>query len=122
MTLAQLKDRPNSAAVGPVPGNIASSSVRHAAARLLAGNGSKALSYLSGGSSSRASNGSSRSSHFGGLGSNGYGAHSSPSSSHGGKGSFLVFNVGDSIYICDLNSPDKVKVSMCFFKEFVCLN
>lgn len=83
--------------------------MRHAAARLLgvgAGNGSKALSYLGG--SSKTSNGSSRS-HFGGLGSNGYGVHSTPNSSHGGKGSYLVFNVGDTIYICDLNSPDKVK-------------
>ncbi|PRQ33631.1 putative transcription factor WD40-like family [Rosa chinensis] len=119
VTLAQLKERPNQAAAGPVPGNIASGSVRHAAARLLgvgAGNGSKALSYLGGGSS-KTSNGSSRSAHFGGLGSNGYGAHSSPTSSHGGKGSFLVFNVGDTIYICDLNSPDKDPIKALHFSN-----
>ncbi|KAK9940166.1 hypothetical protein M0R45_016839 [Rubus argutus] len=117
VTLAHLKDRPNQPAPGPVPGNIASGSVRHAAARLLgvgAGNGSKALSYLGG--SSKTGNGSSRS-HFGGLGSNGYGAHSTPNSSHGGKGSYLVFNVGDTIYICDLNSPDKDPIKALHFSN-----
>lgn len=34
------------------------------------------------------------------------------SSNFDGKGSYLVFNVGDAIFISDLNSQDKV---ICYF-------
>lgn len=103
MTVAQLKDKPSQPALTP---SFSTTGVRSAAARLLGGNGGKALSFVGGGGYSKTSNGSSRSSHFGGSN----GTHYTNSSSHGGKGFFLVFNVGDTVYISDLNSPDKVNL------------
>ncbi|ONI00633.1 hypothetical protein PRUPE_6G099500 [Prunus persica] len=110
VTVAQLKDKPSQPALTP---SFSTTGVRSAAARLLGGNGGKALSFVGGGGYSKTSNGSSRSSHFGGSN----GTHYTNSSSHGGKGFFLVFNVGDTVYISDLNSPDKDPIKSLHFSN-----
>ena len=81
------------------------SGVRSAAARLLgSGNGSRALSFVGGNGGSKSISGTSR------VGSLGASSSSSltGSSNFDGKGTYLVFNVGDTIFISDLNSQDKV--------------
>lgn len=72
--------------------------------RLLGGgNGSRALSFVGG-------NGGSKSVSASRVGS--MGASSSTNlastSNFDGKGTYLIFNVGDAIFISDLNSQDKV--------------
>ena len=40
-----------------------------------------------------------------------------------GKGTYLVFNVGDAVFICDLNSQEKVINYfwwLCFFSRLGC--
>ncbi|KAM2047818.1 hypothetical protein ACFX1T_006438 [Malus domestica] len=101
VTVAQLKDKPSSQPT--LAPSFSTTGVRSAAARLLGGNGGKALSFVGGSGYSRTSNGSSRYAHFGGSN----GTHHTVNSNLGSKGSFLVFNVGDTVYISDLNSPDK---------------
>lgn len=107
VTLAHLKDKPTQA--GPAPSSSASTSsgVRYAAARLLGvggGNGGRTLNFVGGNGTSKAANGTSRSSSF--AGSNG--SHSMLNSNYDGKGTYLIFNVGDTLFISDLNSQDKV--------------
>lgn len=82
------------------------SGVRSAAARFLGGgNGSRALSFVGGnGGSSKYVSSSSRVGSLGASSSNSFVG----TSSFDGKGTYLVFNVGDAIFISDLNSQDKV--------------
>lgn len=81
--------------------------VRSAAARLLgAGNGSRALSFVGGNGVSKVVSGNGR---IGGS----FGASSgsngpSAVANYDGKGTYLIFNVGDTIFVSDLNSQDKV--------------
>ncbi|KAF1881193.1 hypothetical protein Lal_00023228 [Lupinus albus] len=76
-----------------------------AAARLLGGsNGSRALSFVGvNGSTSKTNGGTTR------IVSMGASTSSSPmaNSNFDGKGTYLIFNVGDAIFISDLNSQDK---------------
>jgi hypothetical protein len=107
VTLAHLKDKPTLA--GPAPSSSASTSsgVRYAAARLLGvggGNGGRTLNFVGGNGTSKAANGTSRSSSL--AGSND--SHSMLNSNYDGKGTYLIFNVGDTLFISDLNSQDKV--------------
>lgn len=109
MTLAQLKDKP--AQAGPAPSSSssasASSGVRYAAAKFLGvggGNGVRAIGFAGGNGTGKAVNGTSRSGSL--VGSNG--SHSILNPNYDGKGTYLIFNVGDTIFIGDLNSPDKV--------------
>lgn len=71
-------------------------------------NGSRALSFVGGNGGSKINGGNSR---IGSLGSSSS-SNSMGSSNFDGKGSYLVFNVGDAIFISDLNSQDKV---ICYF-------
>ncbi|CAN1274783.1 Probable catabolite repression protein creC [Linum perenne] len=91
-----------------------SSGVRSAAARLLgAGNGSRALSFVGGNGGSKSVSGASR---IGSLG-----ASSSSSATinpnFDGKGTYLIFNVGDAIFISDLNSQDKDPIKSIHFSN-----
>lgn len=84
-----------------------SSGVRSAAARLLGGgNGSRALSFVGGNGGSKSSLGG-NSTRIGSLGTTGSN-NVAGNSNFDGKGTYLVFNVGDAIFISDLNSHDKV--------------
>ncbi|GMP85079.1 hypothetical protein CsSME_00038379 [Camellia sinensis var. sinensis] len=105
VTLAHLKDKPMQALPSTSSSMGISSGVRSAAARLLGGgNGSRALSFVGGNGGSKSVSGPSR---VGSLGaSNPYSLMGT--SNFDGKGTYLVFNVGDTIYISDLNSQDKV--------------
>ena len=79
--------------------------VRSAAARFLGGsNGSRALSFVGGNGGSKSVSGNGR------IGSIGVSSLSNPTgtSNFDGKGTYLIFNVGDAIFICDLNTQDKV--------------
>ena len=110
ITLAHLKERATQAGTAPSSSSSSastSSGVRYAAARLLGvggGNGSRTLSFGGGNGTSKAGNGTSRSGSL--AGSNG--SHSMLNSNYDGKGTYVIFNVGDSLFISDLNSQDKV--------------
>ncbi|PHT59465.1 hypothetical protein CQW23_01828 [Capsicum baccatum] len=79
VTLAYLKDKTTQAQPQSSSTFGVSSGVRSTAARLLGGNGSKKLSFVK-----KAGN-----------------------SNFDGKGTYLGFNVGDTIFVSDLNSRDK---------------
>ncbi|CAL5426546.1 unnamed protein product [Camellia sinensis] len=106
ITLAHLKDK---AAQPPSSSSGSSSGVRHVAARLLAsGNGIRGN-----GGTSKINSGTSRTGSLGGL--NGY--SSLISSNFDGKGTYLVFNVGDTLYVSDLNSQDKDPIKAIHFSN-----
>ncbi|KAL1313693.1 hypothetical protein HN51_040300 [Arachis hypogaea] len=115
VTLAHLKDKPApSTPTASSSSFSASSGVRSAAARLLGGsNGSRALSFVGGNGGSKSNGGTSR------IGS--IGASSSSSSlanpNFDGKGTYLIFNVGDAIFISDLNSQDKDPIKSIHFSN-----
>lgn len=84
--------------------------MRSAAARFLGGgNGSRALSFVGGNGGSKSISGSN-----GRVGSLGASSSSNlmSNSNFDGKGTYLVFNVGDAIFISDLNSQDKVCICL----------
>ncbi|KAK3038430.1 hypothetical protein RJ639_030596 [Escallonia herrerae] len=112
VTVAHLKDKPAQAAP------IASSSlgvtggVRSAAARFLGGgNGSRALNFVGGNGTSKAVSGSSRVGSLGASSSN----KLTSNSNFDGKGTYLIFNVGDAVFISDLNSQDKDPIKSIHF-------
>ncbi|TXG58516.1 hypothetical protein EZV62_016345 [Acer yangbiense] len=115
VTIANLKDKPAPSTPPAPPSSFsASSGVRSAAARLLgAGNGSRALGFVGGNGGSKSLSGSSR---IGSLG-----ASSSSSSmintNFDGKGTYIIFNVGDAIFISDLNSQDKDPIKSIHFSN-----
>lgn len=119
VTLAQLKERAApSTPTGTSSSFSASSGFRSATARLLGtGNGNRALSFVGGNGGGKTVSTSSRIS-------GSFAASSSSTSmtntNFDGKGTYLVFNVGDAIFVCDLNSQDKVNYgcSLFFFERF----
>ncbi|CAA3001399.1 WD repeat-containing protein 20-like [Olea europaea var. sylvestris] len=113
VTLAHLKDKPVQTQSQSSSSLGVNSGVRSAAARFLGGgNGSRALSFVGGNGGSKSVTGAS--SRIGSLG-----ASSSNnvvgSSNFDGKGTYLVFNVGDAIFISDLNSQDKDPIKSIHF-------
>ncbi|KAI7983974.1 putative catabolite repression protein creC [Camellia lanceoleosa] len=106
ITLAHLKDK---AAQPPSSSSGSSSGVRHVAARLL-GSGN---AIRGNGGTSKVNSGTSRTGSLGGL--NGY--SSLISSNFDGKGTYLVFNVGDTLYVSDLNSQDKDPIKALHFSN-----
>ncbi|KAJ4972218.1 hypothetical protein NE237_005317 [Protea cynaroides] len=113
-TLAPLKDKPSQVSPAPTSSLSAGSGVRLAAARLLGGgNGSRALSFVGGNGSSKNLSGSSR---IGSLGTSS--TSSNPgSSNYDGKGTYLIFNVGDTLFISDFNSQDKDPIKSIHFSN-----
>lgn len=107
VTLAHLKDKPSPSTPTTASSSSfsAGSGVRSAAARLLGGsNGSRALSFVGGNGGSKSNGLNSR---IGSIGaSSSSNAVANPN--FDGKGTYLIFNVGDAIFISDLNSQDKV--------------
>ncbi|CAN8279123.1 unnamed protein product [Cochlearia groenlandica] len=116
VTLAQLKERAApSTPTGTSSSYSASSGFRSATARLLGtGNGNRALSFVGGNGGGKTVSTSSRIS-------GSFAASSSTTSmtntNFDGKGTYLVFNVGDSIFVCDLNSQDKDPVKSIHFSN-----
>lgn len=114
VTLAQLKERAApTTPTGTSSGYSASSGFRSATARLLGtGNGSRALSFVGGNGGGK---GVSASSRISGSFAASNSSTSITNTNFDGKGTYLVFNVNDAIFICDLNSQEKVITSLrCF--------
>ncbi|KAG9146299.1 hypothetical protein Leryth_007986 [Lithospermum erythrorhizon] len=87
--------------------------MRSAAAKFLGGgNGSKALSFVGGNGGTKSVSGTN-----GRVGSLGASSSSNlvGNSNFDGKGTYLIFNVGDTIFISDLNSRDKDPVKSIQF-------
>lgn len=65
------------------------------------------LGFVGGnGTGSKTNGGTSKSGHVGGL--NNGGISSIGWNTSDGKGSYLIFNVGDTLYVTELNSEEKV--------------
>lgn len=112
VTLAHLKEKPPSTPPAQSSSYSASSGVRSAAARLLGGgNGSRALTFGGGNGGSKGGSGGYR------VGSLGVSSSSSSTSTSNfdGKGSYIIFNVGDTVFISDLNSIDKDPIKSIHF-------
>ncbi|CAA0830468.1 Transducin/WD40 repeat-like superfamily protein [Striga hermonthica] len=115
VTIAHLNEKPMQAPSQSSSSLGVSSGVRSAAARLLGGgNGSKALSFVGGNGGSKPS--TSNSPRIGSLG-------ASSSNNMAGnmnfdvKGTYLIFNVGDAIFLSDLNSQDKDPIKSVHFSN-----
>ncbi|KAH7863573.1 hypothetical protein Vadar_019303 [Vaccinium darrowii] len=114
ITLAQLKERSAQGAAAPSSSYTASGGVRYVAARFLgSGNGSRGLSFVGGNGTSKANGGATRSGSLGGLN----GTSPMINSNFDGKGTFLLFNVGDTLYVSDLNSQDKDPIKAMHFSN-----
>uniref|UniRef100_A0A2P2M0V2 Uncharacterized protein n=1 Tax=Rhizophora mucronata TaxID=61149 RepID=A0A2P2M0V2_RHIMU len=115
VTLANLKDKPAPVTpLAPSASFSATSGVRSAAARFLGtGNGSRALSFVGGNGGSKSLSGSSR---IGSLGTSSS-SSSMTNTNFDGKGTYLIFNVGDAIFISDLNSQDKDPIKSIHFSN-----
>ncbi|PHT74381.1 hypothetical protein T459_21658 [Capsicum annuum] len=90
VTLAHLKDKPTKAQPQSSSTFGVSSGVRSAAARFLGGNGSKKLSFV---------------------------GEKVGNSNFDGKETYLVFKVGDAIFVNDLNSRDKDPIKSIHFSN-----
>ncbi|WMV52048.1 hypothetical protein MTR67_045433 [Solanum verrucosum] len=115
VSLAPLKDKPIQAQPHSTSSFGVTSGVKSAAARLLGGgNGSKSLSFVGGNGGSKSASGiSGRAGSFGGTSSN----NSGSIPNFDGKGTYLIFNVGDTIFISDLNSRDKDPIKSIHFSN-----
>ncbi|KAB2047159.1 hypothetical protein ES319_A13G026500v1 [Gossypium barbadense] len=115
VTLAHLKEKPApSTPTASSSSFTASSGVKSAAARWLgAGNGSRALSFVGGNGSSKSASSAGR---IGSLGSSSP-SNSTTNTNFDGKGTYLIFNVSDSIFISDLNSQDKDPIKSIHFSN-----
>ncbi|KAJ7532250.1 hypothetical protein O6H91_14G079700 [Diphasiastrum complanatum] len=111
--LAHLKDRPPAQTNATSTSSSSSTGMRFPAVRLLgAGNGSRALNFVGGnGFTSKLSSGvKSAASGVTGTLSNG------PTAVHfDGEGAYIMFNVGDAIFVSDYNSPDKDPIKSIHF-------
>ncbi|MCD7470236.1 hypothetical protein HAX54_009953 [Datura stramonium] len=115
VTLAHLKDKPVQAQPHSTSSFGVSSGVKSAAARFLGGgNGSKSLSFVGGNGGSKSVSGmNSRAGSFGVTSSN----NSVSIPNFEGKGTYLIFNVGDTIFISELNSRDKDPIKSIHFSN-----
>ncbi|KHG07590.1 creC [Gossypium arboreum] len=115
VTLAHLKEKPApSTPTSSSSSYSASSGVRSAAARWLgAGNGSRTLGFAGGNGGSKSIGSTSR---IGSLGASSS-SNSINNMNFDGKGTYLIFNVGDAIFISDLNSQDKDPIKSINFSN-----
>ncbi|XP_004304419.1 PREDICTED: dystrophia myotonica WD repeat-containing protein [Fragaria vesca subsp. vesca] len=114
VTLAHLKDKPApTTPTAPSSSFSTSSGVRSAAARLLGASNGSRLSFVGGNGVSKSVSASSR---VGSLVASSS-SNSTSTSNFDGKGSYLIFNVGDAIYISDLNTQDKDPIKSIHFSN-----
>ncbi|XP_039068307.1 dystrophia myotonica WD repeat-containing protein-like isoform X1 [Hibiscus syriacus] len=115
VTLAHLKEKPSpSTPTSSSSGYSASSGVRSAAARWLgAGNGSRTIGFAGGNGGSKNISSTTRIGSLGSLSS----SNSMNNMNFDGKGIYLIFNVGDAIFISDLNSQDKDPIKSISFSN-----
>lgn len=115
-TLAHLKEKPAPSTPTAPPSSFSASSgvVRSAAAKLLGtGNGSRTLGFGGGNGGSKSISGSSR---IGSLGASSS-STSMTNTNFDAKGTYIIFNVGDAIFISDLNSQDKDPIKSIHFSN-----
>ncbi|KAL9239314.1 hypothetical protein vseg_013649 [Gypsophila vaccaria] len=113
VTIANLKDKPTQSAQASTSGAGVASGVRSAAARILGTSNGRTLSFVGGNGSSKYSSGVTR---------NGSTVTSSTANANSnlnfdGKGTYLIFNVGDTIFISDLNSQEKDPIKSIHFSN-----
>ncbi|KAL3628528.1 hypothetical protein CASFOL_027574 [Castilleja foliolosa] len=114
VTLAHLKEKPMQTQSQPSSSSGVSSGVRSAAARLLGtGNGSRALSFGGNGGNKPVSGNNTRIGSLGASSSNNVVGNMN----FDGKGTYLVFNVGDALFLSDLNSQDKDPIKSIHFSN-----
>ncbi|KAL7095808.1 hypothetical protein ACP275_10G045800 [Erythranthe tilingii] len=115
VTVAHLKDKPTQTPSQSSSSLGVSSGVRSAASRLWSvGNGSRALSFVAGNGGSKPVSGNTT--RIGSLGaSSSNNVVGNPN--FDGKGTYLVFNVGDAIFVSDLNSQDKDPIKSIHFSN-----
>ncbi|WCJ34578.1 Transducin/WD40 repeat-like superfamily protein [Euphorbia peplus] len=114
VTVANLNKAAPSTPTAPASSFSASSGVRSAAVRLLGGgNGSRTLSLIGGNGGNKSGSSTSRIGSLGASSSN----HSLINQNFDGKGTYLIFNVGDAIFISDLNSQDKDPIKSIHFSN-----
>ncbi|XP_022748262.1 WD repeat-containing protein 20 homolog isoform X2 [Durio zibethinus] len=115
VTLAHLKEKPAPSTPTSASSSFsASSGVRSAAARWLgSGNGSRALGFAGGNGGTKSVSGISRIGSLSALSS----SNSMTNTNFDGKGTYLIFNVGDAIFISDLNSQDKDPIKSIHFSN-----
>ncbi|XP_078440820.1 catabolite repression protein creC-like [Wolffia australiana] len=117
VTVAHLREKPATQVSAPPSTPSSGVGVRSTAARWLSGgNGTRALGFVAGNGSGKAWTGSSRTG--AGAGSSSLGSNGGPSTSnYDGKGTYLIFNVGDTLYISDFNSQDKDPIKSIHFSN-----
>uniref|UniRef100_A0A803N317 Uncharacterized protein n=1 Tax=Chenopodium quinoa TaxID=63459 RepID=A0A803N317_CHEQI len=112
VTLANLKEKTASSTPTSSSGYSASSSVRSAAAKLLgSNNGGRALSFVGVNGANKAVAAAMKTAT---LGSSSNGS-SLPITNFDGKGMYIIYNVGDTLYISDLNSQEKDPIKSIHF-------
>ncbi|KHF98349.1 putative catabolite repression creC [Gossypium arboreum] len=115
VTLAHLKDKPAPSTPTASSSSFgASTGVKSAAARWLgSGNGSRALSFVGGNGGTKSISSTSR---IGSLGTSSS-STSMTNTNFDGKGTYLISNVGDAIFISDLNSQEKDPIKSIHFSN-----
>jgi len=112
-TLAHLKEKPVSQPL-PSAGLSSTTGVKLAARLLGGGNGSRALNFGGGNGTSKTIAGSK-------IGSSVHGPSSTTNgpttSNYDGEGTYLIFNVGDTLFISDFNSHDKDPIKAIHFSS-----
>ncbi|CAO2824260.1 unnamed protein product [Amaranthus hypochondriacus] len=112
-SLAHLKDKPNQSTQASTSGVGVASGVRSAAARILGAGNGRALSFVGGNGVSKYASTTSRN---GSVGASSM-SNTNLNSNFDGKGTYLIFNVGDTIFISDLNSQDKDPIKSIHFSN-----
>lgn len=113
VTLAHLKEKATQTLQASTSGAGVASGVRSAAARILGAGNGRALSFVGGNGGNKYSSGTSRN---GSIGTSSI-SNSNSNPNFDGKGVYLIFNVGDTIFISDLNSQDKDPIKSIHFSN-----
>nr|XP_043612111.1 dystrophia myotonica WD repeat-containing protein [Erigeron canadensis] len=111
VTLACLKDKPSTSLPSSSSSLGVGSGVRSAAAKFLGGNGGKTLGFVGGNGGSKGSSGTSKV----GLSNTSISNSYANTTNFDAKGTYMVFNVGDAIFISDLSSQDKDPIKSIHF-------
>ncbi|KNA07403.1 hypothetical protein SOVF_172230 isoform A [Spinacia oleracea] len=112
VTLVNLKEKTASSTPTSSSGYSATSSVRSAAAKLLGtNNGGRALSFVGVNGANKAVAAATKTASLGASSNGG----NLPITNFYGKGMYIIYNVGDTLYISDLNSQEKDPIKSIHF-------
>ncbi|XP_031502478.1 uncharacterized protein LOC116265753 isoform X2 [Nymphaea colorata] len=115
VTIAHLRDKPAAPQPATSSSLTSSSGVRLAARLLGGGNGSRGLGFVGGNGASKTAAGNSRIGSLVAHGVPGTSPTAPVCSNYDGKGTYLIFNVGDTLFISDYNSHDKDPIKAIHF-------